>query len=311
MKKRIFTKSEQETIIKYYRMPYTLTETAHHFKLIRSQVRRILQDNNIPFHSKEDNKLAEKNKTQSTNLSKYGVTNVFQIPNIREKAIKSSKENSNEIHKKMKQTCLKRYGDENYNNSEKMKTTRLKKYGVENFFQNKDILNKAHANCYKKYNTYYYAQTLSYREKNYLTRKQNNSFNISKEEDYIYSLLINLYNKDDIIRQYKSEKYPFHCDFYIKSNKLYIEFNGTWTHGEHPFNKDNPKDMEVLNKWKEKALISSYYKQAIITWTIKDVEKLNIAKKNNLHYLVIYKNLYNQFFDNINKLKEEIEKCLK
>ena len=75
MKKRIFTKSEQETIIKYYRMPYTLTETAHHFKLIRSQVRRILQDNNIHIRTlREANQSCYKIDTQfffkeSENLS--------------------------------------------------------------------------------------------------------------------------------------------------------------------------------------------------------------------------------------------------
>ena len=36
---------------------------------------------------------------------------------------------------------------------------------------------------------------------------------------------------EDIIRQYKSDLYPFACDFYIPSLDLYIECNYHWTHG--------------------------------------------------------------------------------
>ena len=43
---------------------------------------------------------------------------------------------------KNKKTCLEKYGDENYHNTEKIKVTNLKKYGCENVFQNEEIKNK-------------------------------------------------------------------------------------------------------------------------------------------------------------------------
>lgn len=64
--------------------------------------------------------------------------------------------------------------------------------------------------------------------------------------------------------------------------------NGHWTHGEHPFNPNNIKDVELLNKWKEKSYISSFYKNAIKVWADLDVLKIESAIKNNLNYILIY-----------------------
>lgn len=46
---------------------------------------------------------------------------------------------------------------------------------------------------------------------------------------------------------------------------------------------------EQLDIWKEKAKTSKYYENAIYTWTIRDVNKYNCAKQNNLNYMVLWK----------------------
>lgn len=121
------------------------------------------------------------------------------------------------------------------------------------------------------------------------TMKQNNSYNKSKEEEEYYKYLMSIYSTDDIIRQYyDKERYPFHCDFYIKSLDLFIEFNRHWTHGGHRFNSNNKEDVEKLNQWKEKAQTSKFYKNAIHTWTELDIKKFNCAEQNNLNYKTIY-----------------------
>ena len=98
---------------------------------------------------------------------------------------------------------------------------------------------------------------------------------------------------EHIVYQYKTDKYPFVTDFYIKSLDLYIELNFHWTHGLHPFNENALEDIVLLNKWEEKAKISNFYKKAIDTWTIRDTKKLQFAINNNLNYLVIYpKNIF-------------------
>jgi len=125
--------------------------------------------------------------------------------------------------------------------------------------------------------------------KEYLTKKKNNSFNTSKDEKILYENLLKDYEHKTIYRNYKDEeRYPFYCDFYIKEDDLFIELNAHWTHGSRPFDPDNQECQEQLKIWQEKAKTSEFYRNAIETWTIRDVKKLATAKKNNLNYKVIY-----------------------
>ena len=62
----------------------------------------------------------------------------------------------------------------------------------------------------------------------------------------------------------------------LKSLDLYIEYNGSWTHGKHPFDPTNKDDIEIVEKWKAKN--KKYYFIAINTWTKRDVNKRNVAK---------------------------------
>ena len=92
-----------------------------------------------------------------------------------------------------------------------------------------------------------------------------------------------------IIKQYfDKEQYPFRCDFYIKSEDLFIEVHGNWTHGGRPFDPQDIECQKQLAEWEEKAKTSNYYKNAIYTWTDLDVRKVETAKQNNLNFEVIY-----------------------
>lgn len=122
------------------------------------------------------------------------------------------------------------------------------------------------------------------------TKRIRHSFNQSNIENDYYRKLCEKYDKRNVLRNYKTSKYPYRCDFYIKPLNLYIEINNHWTHGEHPFDENNPEDINILNKWKEKAEISQFYKNAIETWTVRDVEKLNCLRNNNLNFKIIYPN---------------------
>ena len=234
-------------------------------------------------------------KAKNNILTKYGVDNVLKLKEIQEKSYKTKLEKYGDKHyhnqEKIKQTCLERYNStsplgnreiweqtrkhtiEKYEcayNKEKLNETLLKKYGVP-WFTLSDKLKE-------KTNT---SETL---EKQYKTKKKNNSFNISKQEIKSYNLLKEIF--PNVIYQHKSKAYPFNCDFYIPDLDLYIECNYHWTHGGHPYNENNIEDQEKLNLWKSKT--SKFYKNAIITWTNRDINKLNIAKQNNLNYLVFY-----------------------
>ena len=103
----------------------------------------------------------------------------------------------------------------------------------------------------------------------------------------MYSVLIDIYGKDNVERQYSSDLYPFACDFYIISEDLYIEYNGIWTHGHTPYIGSKENEMK-LKEWKQKAETSKFYQNAIITWTISDIKKRNTAKENNLNYIELW-----------------------
>ena len=111
----------------------------------------------------------------------------------------------------------------------------------------------------------------------------NNSFNSSKPEDRCYQLLCSKFT--NIYRNYKSDLYPYLCDFYIPSLNLYIECHFHWTHGTHPY-MGTKEDLKIIDFYKTKH--TKYYDIAIYVWSILDVKKLQIAKENKLNYLAFY-----------------------
>lgn len=136
-------------------------------------------------------------------------------------------------------------------------------------------------------------QKLECIEKRYKTLKKNGRLKPinSQAELKIYNKLLSKFPTSDIYAQYFDMRYPFNCDYYIKSIDTFIEVHSNWTHNTHPFNTENPEDIQKLLKMEEKAKTSKYYKNAIYTWTDLDVRKLNIAKENHLNYIIIYNNL--------------------
>ena len=266
-------------------------------------------------------------QTIQTCLKKYGYKYIVQVPEIQEKIKQTVIEKygvenvsyNSEIINKIKQTKVKRYNNENYNNREQSKQTCLEKYGVDNPFKSKEIQDKfkqtiidkygcdcpfksieiqnkfkqtiinkygKEFNCFDLDKAYKIASTVSFK-----TKLKNNSFSKSKEEDKCYELLKEKYF--DIIRQYRSELYPFNCDFYIPSRDLYVEYNGSQYHHNHPFDKNNKDDIKELHILQEKSNNSLRHKQGkksqydtmIYVWTDLDVRKRNIAKQNNLNFI--------------------------
>ena len=256
-----------------------------------------------------------RNKIRNTCLEKYGNECNLQGYEIKNKILEkwNEKYGSNnplgnkDIQEKAKNTKLKIYNDINYNNREKYKETCIKKYGVDNPQKIESIKEKSKATNLIRYGETSHMKTLKSKQlfsklmsseevqkKQLETKKKNGSFIISKIEQQFKEYLEQNYS-NDFEYQYRSELYPFNCDFYIKSLDLYIEIQGSWTHGGHPFDENNIEDLKILNKWKlkqnEKGINghNKYsYASAINTWTISDVNKRQVAKQHNLNYLEIF-----------------------
>lgn len=117
-------------------------------------------------------------------------------------------------------------------------------------------------------------------------KRLNRTFKSSKKEERAYQLLCIKFGVNDVVRQYKSDVYPFNCDFYVKSHDLYIECNFSWTHCGCFFNPNDLRDIEKLKSMQSKH--GKYYDNAIVTWTVRDAAKHSIALANGLNYLVFW-----------------------
>ena len=201
-------------------------------------------------------------KYEATCMEKYGVRNSFlsSDPSVNGTNGIIDRFGSKEAMyaytlQKGQHTRLKEHGDPFWSNHEKAKETNLALYGVENYFE-----------C----------------------REARQARQMSKPTQLFYEeFLVPKYGYDDIELEYKdSERYPYFCDFYVKSIDLFVEFNYFWTHGKHPFDPNCQADQDIVEIWKNKH--HPFYDEAIRIWTIVDVQKQACAKRNKLNYQAVY-----------------------
>lgn len=234
----------------------------------------------------------------ATRKKLYGVNYMMQNPIYVEKAIETKRntidENGLDIIQK---STLK-----------SIETNKRNHNGVHNWASKDPRLN-GRATCKERYGNESFAKTDLYKnryhnkdfvrqvaEKIYNTKKKNGSLRGSNPEDMIHQFLIYKFDFEDIYRWYKDkERYDFNCDFYIKYLDLFIEINFDPSHGKEPFDKNNKKHLEILEKWKKRAQeinfkknIKSRYLNFIYVWTDLDPRKLQTFKQNNLNYKIFY-----------------------
>lgn len=215
-------------------------------------------------------------------------------------ANKANHEWSDEQREKTKKTCVERYGAERYLDSDEGRA-KIKEVRADESYRNKvrevissDVVqDKTKATCLAKYGIDRPVKLKSVQDKIYRSKKKNHTVNSSKAEIKVNDILINRFGKNDVVHFYKDSRYPFCCDFYVKSLDLFIELNLHWSHGYHWYDSD--RDSDVLRIWQERAVTSDYYKEAIYTWTVRDVKKRETALANNLNYVVFWKNDLSDF----------------
>ena len=227
-----------------------------------------------------------KEKTKQTCLKRYGVEYAGQIEEAKEKS---------------KKTCLEKYGSEYYIGSKDRleKTIEFSKqnYNVDWFTKSEEIKNKAKKTMLRRYGVEYSMQIpknkeyMSYlmssyemQERRYNTMKRNHTFNSSSTEEELFLYIKSRFPK--VVRQYKDKnRYPYFCDFYIPELDYFIELQGYYTHGKHPFNPNSNEDLQLIEYYKKKYGEDC---QPITIWSIKDVEKRECAKRNNLNFKEVW-----------------------
>lgn len=243
---------------------------------------------------------------------RYGVTNVMHVDAIKAKMSATMLErhgvenyrHADAYDMSYKSTVRERYGVDHYSQSDTFRQqvvdTCLTRYGVSNYTQSleyaarlPEILQKSVLTQLERYGAQHYSQSEEARAllprrlmQGYETKRMNNSFSTSKPERDMFTRLCDVFGADDVEQQYRDDRYPFQCDFYVKSRDLFIELNATWTHGGRWYDATREADIEQLAAWRAKE--SAYYDNAAATWTMRDVIKRDTAKANGLNYLVFW-----------------------
>lgn len=122
-------------------------------------------------------------------------------------------------------------------------------------------------------------------------KRENGTFNTSSSEDALYELLVEYadHHGMTVVRQHRDEeRYPFAVDFYIPERDLFIELNGSWSHGRHWYESDREMDQKTVQTWRKKGEKSQYYLNALGTWTERDVRKREAARDAQLNYVTLW-----------------------
>lgn len=261
-----------------------------------------------------------KEKIRETNRSKLGVEYPMQSKKVRGKSKdsclkkygKKYANQSADVIDKISQTHKQRYGGVGFASTEistKCEKTNLDRYGTSNYFNTQEykdlmkklrpeIIAKMKATNLARYGVVNYTQTDEYKQKEYNTKKENNSFHTSKiEKDFKNWLDENHINYK---YQYRSDSYPFNCDFYFPDKDLYFEIQGSWVHGPHPFDSTSAADLCLLDELYKKN--TKYYINAIETWTVRDPGKRQWAKEHKLNWVEVFSNNLNEVIKNYNQI---------
>lgn len=273
LKSEVLKRVSVEDIGEYY-SNHSFKETSIYFDISTQNLKDIVREYHL-YHTIEQ----KVNFRRNTCMEKYGKTCVLATDRVQ------AASHAPDVIAKGQETARKR---------------RLEKYGVEYTWQIPGVKEKSLKTNLKKYGAPNWASTAEgrayssalhsdpeYQERTNASKKKNGSFNTSKPEEEMYLQLIGFFGKDEVLRQYRDpERYPFNCDFYIRPLDLFIELSLHWTHGKIPYSEDDFECQVRLKKWQSKC--TEFYKTAIQVWTERDVTKLNVARKNDLNYLVIY-----------------------
>ena len=185
---------------------------------------------------------------------------------------------------------------------EKRKETLNKRYGTTTLYKIPEVRNKIRETNMERYGVPFSSQNDEIKKKMRKSIVNSMMQGTSKPEEKLYNILKSIFPLTK--HHYTSKLYPFNCDFYIPEKDVYIEYQGSQFHHFHPFDAENPKDIEELNSLKEKddnIDRKNQYGVMIKVWTVSDPLKRKTVKDNNLNFLELWN------LDDIDKVINKID----
>lgn len=240
---------------------------------------------------------------KATHLARHGVENPFARDDVKDQIRQTVQERygvdnpslSPVIQERRRQTMQERYGVDNPFASETVKEqirqTVQEIYGVDYAVQSEAVQEQIRQTMRERYGVDYGMESAEIRARAMDTKRKNGTFNSSSSEDALYELLVEYVDHHGmtVVRQYcDEERYPFAVDFYIPERDLFIELNGSWSHGRHWYEADREMDQNTAQTWRKKSEKSKYYRAAFETWTQRDVRKREAARVAQLNYVALW-----------------------
>lgn len=224
----------------------------------------------------------------------------------------SERAKSKEAREHYAQTCQAHHGANHWAQSDagrkklhEMFSTDEERRARSERMKSPEVQGKIQATSIERYGTPYYWQSPEARvrlkvllsqsevqQKIIATKKRRGTLNSSKAEKTAYAMLVEKFGKANVEAQYKTDpRYPYACDFYVRSLDLFIELNASWLHGFHWFDETSEADLIRLNEVVEKAEQGKpMYQRMVYIWTYDDLRKRATAEENGLNYLVFWDN---------------------
>lgn len=228
----------------------------YNLEVSQRTVQRQIKENNF---NKDQNKIKETRK--QTTLKTYGVENVYQSEEIKNKCkdIKLEKYGNKNYNntKQQKRTMIEKYGVSCGYNTNKTKETMIEKYGVSHPMLSNKIKEKLIQTNLEKYGVPYYCMTDTCRNANGFTISRiNQKFSEKLKENNIEHKLEFVINNESF-------------DFKLLNDNILIEINPTYTH--------NSTKNCWFNNYEKPPINSNYH-----------YNKSLLAKQNNYHCIHIF-----------------------
>ena len=243
-------------------------------------------------------------KRDATMVERHGDAVPMRCDDLRAKAQETARERygadwaiaSDVVQEHIKATCQERFGVDWPMQSpevrERMTAGLVAKFGVEHALESDEVKARMVERSREQWGTDWPCQTEAVKAAIQQSKVENGTANTSAPEEELYELLCEQFGADDVDRQHRdAERYPFACDFYVRSLDLFIELNASWTHGGHWFDPNSPNDIAKLEEWADKAKRGhEFYDSAMETWVIRDLRKRDWARSKGINYLVFWDN---------------------
>lgn len=256
-------------------------------------------------------------KAANTVRDRYGVDNVFQSDDIKEKIKGSITEHYGSYHnawveimKATKKTKQDRYGDPYYNNRARAAQTSIEKYGVDNYMvakakeNNPDLISSSGGvwvcecphpgcdrcleKCYKTWSQLHYGRKNAGQELCTVLNPVGSKESQAEIEvrRFIDTLGISYEtNTRDIIS-------PQELDIYIPSKQIAIEFNGCYWHSDREKNKNyhinkykacRDKGIQLIQIWEDWWVTKKDIIKSIISSKLGVYKERMYARKCEIH----------------------------